>query len=223
MIKKIIIGIVIVSIVGISLFLYKDTPKETVIESIEKEIKKEIVNEKIIEKCYVDVKGEVVNKGVYECVKNDKVIDVINKAGGLTKNADTNLLNLSKEVKNEMIIIVYNKKQIEDAKKRLNEPTVIEIIKEIEKECECPDVVNDACEKVPIDTEEENVNNVSIKININTASLDQLMELPKIGEAKAKAIVEFRTNEKFNSIEDIKNVSGIGDALFNDIKDLIEV
>ncbi len=223
MIKKIIIGIIIVSIVGISLLLYKDTPKETVKESIEKEIKKEIVNEEIVEKCYVDVKGEVVNKGVYECVKNDKVIDVINKAGGLTKNADTNLLNLSKEVKNEMIIIVYSKKQIEDAKKRLNEPTVIEIIKEIEKECECPDVVNDACEKMPIDSEDENVNNASAKININTASLDQLMELPKIGEAKAKAIVEFRTNEKFNSIEDIKNVSGIGDALFNDIKDLIEV
>lgn len=218
MIKKIIIGIVIIFIVVLSFILYKDEEDDNLV--IKQIVKAEEIE--IEEKCYVDVKGEVVNEGVYECVKNDKVIDIINKAGGLTKNADTSLINLSKNVTNEMLIIIYNKKQIEQAKKRLNEPTVIEIIKEIEKECVCIDDVNDACELPHIDTKDDNVKN-SFKININKANKEELMTLPKIGEAKAKSIIEYRNNNKFNSIEDIKKVSGIGDSLFNGIKDLIEV
>ena len=217
MIKKIVIGVLILILVGVSMYLYKEPVKEEVIVNQVEE------KEEVIEKCYVDVKGEVVNKGVYECVNNDKVIDMINKAGGLTKNADTTLINLSKKVEDEMLIIVYNYKQIEDAKKRLNKPTVIEIIKEIEKECTCIDNVNDACEIQYVDTTKDNVNNISGKININTASKESLMTLPKIGEAKAKSIIEYREKTKFEKIEDIKNVSGIGDALFNEVKDLIEV
>lgn len=217
MIKKIVIGVLILILVGVSMYLYKEPVKEEVIVNQVEE--KEVV----IEKCYVDVKGEVVNKGVYECVNNDKVIDMINKAGGLTKNADTTLINLSKKVEDEMLIIVYNYKQIEDAKKRLNKPTVIEIIKEIEKECTCIDNVNDACEIPYVDITKDSVNNISGKININTASKESLMTLPKIGEAKAKSIIEYREKTKFEKIEDIKNVSGIGDALFNEVKDLIEV
>lgn len=216
MLKKIIITILVLVLVIVSVFLYKEDNKvEATVEPVLKEI-----GEEVKEECHVDIKGEVVNKGVYECVKNDKVIDIINKAGGLTKNADTSLINLSKNVKNEMLIIIYSKRQIEDAKKRLNEPTVIEIIKEIEKECVCLDQVNEACEIPYVDNSNESVNK---KININTASKEELMTLPKIGEAKAKSIIEYRIKEKFETIEDIKKVSGIGDALYNEIKDLIEV
>lgn len=216
MLKKIIIIISVLVLVIVSVFLYKDDNKvEATVEPVLKEI-----GEEVKEECHVDIKGEVVNKGVYECVKNDKVIDIINKAGGLTKNADTSLINLSKNVKNEMLIIIYSKRQIEDAKKRLNEPTVIEIIKEIEKECVCLDQVNEACEIPYVDNSNESVNK---KININTASKEELMTLPKIGDAKAKSIIEYRTNQKFETLEDIKKVSGIGDALYNEVKDLIEV
>lgn len=222
MLKKIIITILVLVLVIVSVFLYKEDNKvEATVEPVLKEI-----GEEVKEECHVDIKGEVVNKGVYECVKNDKVIDIINKAGGLTKNADTSLINLSKNVKNEMLIIIYSKRQIEDAKKRLNEPTVIEtikeieIIKEIEKECVCLDQVNEACEIPYVDNSNESVNK---KININTASKEELMTLPKIGDAKAKSIIEYRTNQKFETLEDIKKVSGIGDALYNEVKDLIEV
>ncbi len=216
MLKKIIIIISVLVLVIVSVFLYKEDNKvEATVEPVLKEI-----GEEVKEECHVDIKGEVVNKGVYECVKNDKVIDIINKAGGLTKNADTSLINLSKNVKNEMLIIIYSKRQIEDAKKRLNEPTVIEIIKEIEKECVCLDQVNEACEIPYVDNSNESVNK---KININTASKEELMTLPKIGDAKAKSIIEYRTNQKFETLEDIKKVSGIGDALYNEVKDLIEV
>ncbi len=64
----------------------------------------------------------------------------------------------------------------------------------------------------------------SVTVNINTEGPDRLMLLPGIGEAKAAAIVRYRTQYgPFSSIEDIMNVSGIGKALFEQIKDRIKV
>ncbi len=60
-------------------------------------------------------------------------------------------------------------------------------------------------------------------ININEANIDELMKLPSIGEAKAKAIIEYRNIKSFNKKEDIKNVKGIGDSIYEKIKDLIRV
>jgi competence protein ComEA len=59
-------------------------------------------------------------------------------------------------------------------------------------------------------------------ININHCSLDDLISLPGIGETKAAAIIKYReTNGGFDTIEDILNVSGIGPAIFSEIKELI--
>ncbi|WP_096028790.1 helix-hairpin-helix domain-containing protein [Campylobacter lanienae] len=59
-------------------------------------------------------------------------------------------------------------------------------------------------------------------ININTANKNELMELPRIGEGKANAIIEYRAKNKFKTIDEIKNVSGIGDKIYENIKaDLI--
>ncbi|ARQ97862.1 ComEA family DNA-binding protein [Campylobacter lanienae] len=59
-------------------------------------------------------------------------------------------------------------------------------------------------------------------ININTANKNELMELPGIGEGKANAIIEYRAKNKFKTINEIKNVSGIGDKIYENIKvDLI--
>lgn len=55
-------------------------------------------------------------------------------------------------------------------------------------------------------------------VNINTASQKELMTLSGIGEAKAKAIIEYRTKTRFKKIEDIKQVKGIGQAIFDKIK-----
>jgi len=59
--------------------------------------------------------------------------------------------------------------------------------------------------------------------NINTASKVQLMQLPGIGEKTALAIIEYRNNKKFNSIEEIMNVKGIGPKKFEKIKNNITV
>lgn len=66
--------------------------------------------------------------------------------------------------------------------------------------------------------------NISGKVNINTADIDELMTLPGIGEAKARSILEYRDEVGlFEDIEDIMNISGIKEGAFNKIKDLITV
>ena len=62
------------------------------------------------------------------------------------------------------------------------------------------------------------------KVNINTADAKTLMTLPGIGESKANSIIKYRESKgSFNSIEDIKNISGIKDGVYNKIADSIKV
>ena len=72
--------------------------------------------------------------------------------------------------------------------------------------------------------EDESENNKQATININTASIEELIKLPGIGEATATKIVEYRKqNGKFKTIEELKNVAGIGNNKFETIKDKIRV
>lgn len=166
---------------------------------------------------FVDVKGAVNAPGVYEVDEGKRVIDAINLAGGLSDKADTINLNLSKKLTDEMYIVVYTKEEIYNYKNS-NENS-----KEIvcaSFECECPDTHNDACIKESKADNNNKAEKTNDKVSINTASKDELMTLPGIGESKAKAIITYREeNGAFKSIEDVKNVSGIGDALYEKIKD----
>lgn len=69
--------------------------------------------------------------------------------------------------------------------------------------------------------ENEVVENVVLNININTATKEELMLLRGIGEHKAESIINYRQNKHFSTIEEIKNVDGIGDEIFENIKDFI--
>jgi len=190
-----------------------------VVESVEEGVE--------ISSYYVDIKGEVVNPGVYELSTDSRVIDVINIAGGLTKNADTSIINLSKKISDEMNIKIYSKSEIKKLKENINkEPEVIEIIKEIEKECICPEVDNTCSSNDALIEEDiitDKVESSDKLININTASKEELMNIPNIGESKANAIIEYRNKNKFSKIEDILNVSGIGESVFEKIKEYITV
>ncbi|MBQ8293399.1 MAG: ComEA family DNA-binding protein [Bacilli bacterium] len=73
---------------------------------------------------------------------------------------------------------------------------------------------------IPFTSGENTSNNL---ININSASLEELMTLEGIGKAKAQAIIDYRTNNLFSSIEDLLKVSGISEAVYNKIKDNITV
>lgn len=177
--------------------------------------KKETLNNKI----GVDIKGFVKQPGYYEINTNQKVKDVINMAGGLLENADVTLINLSLNVYDEMVIVIYSKDEVNEMQKGSR------LVKYIEKECVCPDVSNNACidfNQTQIETIFQN-NSDNIKININTASIKELTTLSGIGEAKAKSIIEYRTKTLFKKIDDILNVKGIGKAIFEKIKDSISI
>lgn len=171
------------------------------------------------QKIKIDIKGEVNKPGVYELEDNNRVVDAIKKAGDLTKKADTSSINLSKKLYDEMVIVIYSKDQVKKIEQTKKDET------KANEECKQNNnkIQNDAC----IDKNSTVSNNNTPqknKININTAALDELETLPGVGETKARAIIEYRSeNGKFEKIEDIKNVSGIGDALFEKIKDYITV
>ena len=183
-------------------------------------------------KFYVDIKGAVKKPGVYEVDKTMIINDVIKLAGGLKSNASTKYLNLSKKVSAEMVINIFTNTEVK--KLNITESEECKASSEDISSCATACVVESGASSTENGEQESNntsnesskteTNQASGKVNINVASLEELMTISGIGESKAKAILEYRnTKGKFNSIEDIKNVSGIGDALYAKIKDSITV
>lgn len=142
-----------------------------------------------------------------------RVLDVIDKAGGLTENADTSVINLSKKVVDEMVIVIYSREQVQNFEETKRQEEYLQ------EKCKKPEenaIQNDACYGTN--------SSDSTKININTATLEELMSLNGIGESKAKDILTYREqNGGFQSIDDIKNVPGIGEKLFAQIQEAITV
>lgn len=147
-------------------------------------------------KIIVDVKGHVNKPGIYEVDHQARLNDVIKLAGGLTSEADPNSVNLAQKLTDEMIIYVASKEEdINLAFKQIEESKV-----------------------------ESGANSVDRLININTASSMELQELNGIGQAKAEAIISHREDQGyFDKIEDIQQVSGIGQKSFENLKDSITV
>ena len=169
---------------------------------------------------YVEVKGAVLNPGVFAVSDENIINDVIAMAGGFTDNAYTANINLSKRVTDELVIYVYtdseyqkNNSNDNSSKKEDNSYTIDEYI--------------DSSVSIITSSSSDNVSNSSESgslININTASSEQLTTLPGIGDAKANNIIVYRTEVGyFKTIEELKNVNGIGDATFEQLKSLITV
>jgi len=226
----ILVSILILLLIFLFIKFIKKEEKVEIISSVPviEETSKEEAKEEL-KKIKVDIKGMVKNPGVYELVDNSRVIDVINVAGGLKEGANTEYINLSKKIIDEMVIIIYSNEEVEKYK---------EVDKEIiyiEYECECPDNINDSCI-----TKDDTVNTNGIKednkteenanvennnlISINTGTLEELMTLTGIGESKAQAIIEYREkNDGFKTLDEIMNVSGIGEKAYSKIKDNIKL
>lgn len=205
---KYIILMLIVLLIGLIIYFIKMNDKQAYEDTLTFNETTNKTTSEVFEKNYIDIKGSVKNPGVYEFKKNDRVIDAINMAGGLLKNANTSNINLSQKLVSEMVIYVMNNSEIKNGSKVISCDTKCktEVIE-----------VNNCVEEKKLETSKN-------KININTATVEDFTSLSGIGEAKAKSIVEYRnSNGNFKSIEDIKNISGIGEALFNKIKDNIVV
>ena len=217
--KKYIWIIIIVLLVIVFIIFNKDSEEIQLEEEIIKTEENILEEEKIVSEIVkVDIKGAVKNPGVYEVDENSRVSDVIEISGGLTNEADTSVINLSKNVIDEMVIIIYTKDEIEEMKKGSTS------IKYIEKECICPKLENDACIENSIDNvPDNNSSSTNGKISLNNASIDELMTLEGISEKKAQAIIEYRKKHSFKSIEELLEVDGIGTTTYEKIKDRLTI
>ena len=144
----------------------------------------------------VQVLGQVKRPGVYELPQGARVIDAVGAAGGFTPAADQSGLNLARVLGDGEQIVVP-------------------------KPGEAPPPASAG------GTGEAGAGAStapSVKVNLNTATLEQLETLPRVGPAMAQRIVDWRTqNGRFASVDDLKNVTGIGDKTFADLKDLVVV
>lgn len=211
------IVILILGIICIFIFNHfkEDSEEEPIIleNPTKKEEKKAVKKEKVPKEVKVDIKGEINNPGIYSLDNNSRVIDVIEKAGGLTVNADTSVLNLSKKISDEMVIIIYTKAEVKNFKETKERE------KQVQEKCNQKDenaLKNDAC------ITNDNSKEQSGKVSINKATLEELKTLSGIGESKAKEIISYREkNGPFKSIDEITNVTGIGENIFAQIKENI--
>ena len=143
----------------------------------------------------VDVRGAVAKPGVYTLTAGSRVQDALAQAGDVLPNAETRTLNLARKVNDGEQIYV---------------PTVGEATVPPPATSGKSAPAN-APTKTPIG-----------RINLNTATLEELDVLPGIGPSIAQRIIDYRNqNGAFKQIEDLKKVRGIGDALFSQIKDLV--
>lgn len=146
------------------------------------------------EKIKVHIAGSVVSEGIVELEEGARVADAIDQAGGTTADANMDQVNLAYKVQDGQKIYIPN----------INE------------------------EEYEITEDMEGIQNIYETnpdiININTATQTELELLPGIGPSTASKIIKYREeNGEFKVIDDIKNVSGIGDAKFESIKDQITV
>ena len=217
------ITLILLSVLGGVVFykLSLDTNNEDklVLKSPKETVKKEKEEDTMDIYYQVDIKGEVNVPGIYTVKENSRVIDVIRLAGDLTDNADTSVLNLSKKVVDEMVIIVYSYDEVANFTETLEKEKV-----EQEACLNQNEITNGACIEEDTTTSTSKVIDGTIKVSINTATIDELMQLPGIGETKAKAIIDYR-NEigSFQNIEQLKEVNGIGEATFDNIKENITI
>ena len=164
-------------------------------------------------KITVYVSGAVAKPGLHEIAPGSRAVDAIEAAGGMTEEANKDRVNLAKICKDGM---------------QVNVPRLS--AKELRKLKQAQNVyVGDSANAVA--NAVQPVNYVSAvqqdysdgKIRLNSATIEELEELPGVGEVTAQRIVEYRNLHGFNKIEDIMNVKGIGQAKFNKMRPYLEL
>ena len=139
------------------------------------------------------VSGEVNNPGIVTIESDKRLYDAVEKLGGVTENADLNRINLAIKLNDEEHYIIP----------KIGEENIIS-------------------QDISVNNIDTIKNEQTSKININTATIEELDNLPGVGEATANKILNYREeNGIFKSIEEVKNVNGIGEKKYIDIKDKI--
>ncbi|SIQ25241.1 competence protein ComEA [Peribacillus simplex] len=146
----------------------------------------------------VDVKGAVKSPGIFTAHAGDRVIDLISAAGSFTDNADKDKVNFAQIVEDQMVIYVPEIGEEDEGK----------------------------LENIQVGSSGDAVSGRTSGglVNLNTATQEDLETLTGIGPSKANAILEYReTVGKFKEVDDLKNVTGIGEKTFERLRDSISV
>lgn len=157
------------------------------------------------EKIVIYIIGSVKNPGIVELNVDSRVSDAVDSAGGLLEDADISKINLAYK--------------LEDGQKI----TIPSIYDKTDEDSDYEDFISeDSGNIISQSSSNSSISTSTSKVNINSATQTELETLPGIGPSIASKIISYRNeNGKFKSIEEIKNVSGIGDAKFENIKENI--
>jgi len=196
--------------VAVSLFLYQgdgtdaDLPLETPAYAMEpkqdpipEQPERPAVLEEKPPDIYVDVKGSVKQPGLYRFSSGERVFDAIAKAGGALPDADMNRINLAEPLADGSVVRIPKKGELL-----------------AEQGCPCPNAngttLPTAAGKQPARPG---------LVNLNSATLEELMTLPGVGQTRAQSILDYRRkNGPFRRAEEIQNVPGIGDKMYEQMK-----
>ncbi len=157
--------------------------------------------------------GAVVNPGVYSVASGTLLYEVVDLAGGFTSDAASEYINLVFELESNLSIYIPTMQEL-----RSYSGDRSGLVRGDDDYFIWGFDVVDASDETSISSD---CTESSGLININTASLEELITLPGIGESTAQAIIDYRQTNSFTTIEDIMNVSGIGEAKFNRIRNYI--
>ncbi len=157
----------------------------------------------------VHIVGEVNSPGVVTLNEGARIIDAINAAGGSTEEADLSKINLAYIVEDGTQVYIPSIRDMTTVQEGRQNSFIRE------------DAGDDI---ISTNASNEESNRQNGKVNINIASVEKLQTLPGIGQSTAQKIIEYRNqNGKFKSEEDLKNVAGIGESKYNNLKDKITV
>ena len=180
--------------------------------SEEKNVQNEKIDEAKIDNIIIYITGGVKKEGVYELPGGSRISDAIEQAEGLKANADTSSINLAYKLEDGMKIkIPLQGEKMENSININSTDSYMTKSSGLDTENSSVNVSADSSNSVQKKQQ---------KININKATQEELETLSGIGPSIANKIVQYRKeNGSFKSVEDVKNVSGIGDNKFNEIKD----
>ncbi|GED72409.1 hypothetical protein BRE01_61110 [Brevibacillus reuszeri] len=153
---------------------------------------------------YIDVKGQVKQPGMYRFDAGMRVADAITKAGGTLPEADLEQINLAQPLSDGSAIVVPTKGTI--ATTVPGQQAISPLASGVSP------------------GSSTNQGGIESSINVNTASAEELTTLPGIGQARARAILQYRSDKGgFRTVDELKEIEGIGDKMFERIKDRIRI
>ena len=146
---------------------------------------------------YTDIKGSVKEPGIYSFSSEERVYDVLKRAGGLLEEADSDRINFSAKIEDQQVLYI---------------PAVGE---------ELPEHLDQLASS---EGKQSTADSEPSKININTASPSELQQIPGIGSVKAQEIIRFREeNGSFQKVEDLQEISGIGEKTVEKLKNFVTI